>query len=90
MKIRETESTDSTTFVEAGWTIIPLNVPLLVLEPPSVPVELREIQEEQVMPGDVDFVPATAGRHIDLLTHRALLDESVVKHRRIWKTMAKR
>ena len=90
MKILQTESADITTFVEAGWTFIPLNIPVLLLEPPSGRVQLREIEEEQVVPGDVKFVPVTGGRHIDMLTHRALLDESVVKHREIWKTMAKR
>ena len=90
MKMPQTESADITTFVEAGWTVIPLNVPVLALEPPSVLVELHEIKEEQIVPGDINFVPVTGGRHIDMLTHRALLDESVVKHREIWKIMAKR
>ena len=90
MKIAQTESTDMTTFVEAGWSVIPLNFPALVLEPPSALVELREIEEEQTVPGGFSFVPLTGGRHIDMLTHRTLLDESVVKHREIWKIMAKR
>jgi hypothetical protein len=90
MKILQTESADITTFAEFGWSVIPLNVPVLLIEPPSVLVELRETKEEQVVLGDVDFVPAIGGRHIDMLTHRALLDESVVKHREIWKTMAKK
>lgn len=90
MKILQTESADITTFAESGWSVIPLNVPVLLIEPPSVLVELRETKEEQVVLGDVDFVPAIGGRHIDMLTHRALLDESVVKHREIWKTMAKK
>lgn len=90
MKILQTDSADITTFVEAGWTVMPLNVPVLVLEPPRTLVELREIKEEEVVSGDVNFVPVTGGHHIDMLTHRALLDESVVKHREIWKSMAKR
>ena len=90
MKILQTESADITTFEESGWTVIPLNVPVLLIEPPSVSVELREAKEEQVILGDIDFIPAIGGRHIDMLTHRALLEESVMKHREIWKTLAKK
>jgi hypothetical protein len=90
MKIVQTESADITTFAESGWIVVPLNVPVLLVEPPGVPVELRETEEEEFLLGDVDFVPATGGRYIDMLTHRALLDESVVKHKEIWKAMAKK
>ena len=90
MKILQTESADMTTFVESGWTVIPLNVPVLLIEPPSVSMELRETKEEQIVIGDIDFIPAIGRRHIDMLTHRTLLEESVMKHREIWKTLAKK
>jgi hypothetical protein len=90
MKILHTESADMTTFEESGWTVMPLNVPALLIEPPSVSVELHETKEEQVVLGDIDFIPAIGRRHIDMLTHRALLEESVTKHREIWKTLAKK
>ena len=90
VKVVQTDSADVTTLGEAGWTVVALNVPVLVLEPPRTLVELSGTKEEELVSGDVSFAPAIEGRHIDMLTHRALLDESVVKHSEIWKSMAKK
>lgn len=90
MKIIQTESADMRTFEESGWSIMPLNIPVSLVEPPEVSGELREAEEEQILPGDIDFVPAIGGRHIDVGTHHTLLEESLTKHREIWKTLAKK
>lgn len=90
MKTPQTESADIRTFEESDWSIIPLNIPVSLIEPPDVSVELNEAKEEQVISGDIDFVPPIGGRHIDTLTHHALLEESLIKHREIWQTLAKK
>ena len=90
MKIPQTESADIKTFEESGWSIIPLNIPVLLIEPPDVSLELNEAKEEQILPGNINFVPPIGGRHIDALTHHVLLKESLIKHREIWKTLAKK
>ena len=90
MRVLQTESSDTKTFEELGWEITPLNIPVLVIEPPDVSLQLSEAKEEQVLPGEIDFVPPVTGRKIDTLTHRALLEDSLIKHRDIWKTLAKK
>lgn len=90
MKIPQTESVDVKTFQESGWSVIPWNIPILLIEAPNVSLELEEANEEQILPGDISFVPPIGGRHIDALTHHALLEESLIKHREIWKTLAKK
>ncbi|MFX1476045.1 MAG: hypothetical protein ACFFCO_11300 [Promethearchaeota archaeon] len=90
MKILQTESADIRTFEESEWSVIPLNIPVLLVEPPDFSLELNEAKLEQVLPGEIDFVPSIGVRHIDMLTHYALLEESLVKHKEIWKTLAKK
>ena len=88
--MRQTETADIRALEELGWIITSLSTPVLVIKPPSVFLELGEVEEEEVLPGDVNFVPLTRGRSIDTLTHRALLEESVTEYRDIWRTLAER
>lgn len=88
MKIPQTESADIRIFEESEWSILPLNVPVLLIEPPDISLKLSEPEEGQVLLGDITFLPNIGGRKIDALTHRTLLEESLIKHKEIWKTLA--
>lgn len=90
MKILQTESADIRIFEESEWSIMPLNIPVLPVEPPDVSLEFSEAKEEQVLPGDIGFVLPIGEWHIDISTHHALLEESLMKHREIWKSLAKK
>lgn len=90
MRIPQTETADIRALEELEWNITPLNTPVLLVEPPDVSLELSEVGEEKVLLGDIDFVPLTSGRSIDMLTHRTLLTESLVEYRDIWRTLAKK
>jgi hypothetical protein len=90
MKVLQTESADTKTFEELEWHIIPLNIPVLTVESPDVSLELTEIEEKEVLPGDINFVPRTTQRIIGMMTHQALLEESLVEHKEIWRTLAEK
>ncbi|OGO04490.1 MAG: hypothetical protein A2Y60_06500 [Chloroflexi bacterium RBG_13_54_9] len=90
MRLPQTESSDTKTFEELGWEITPLNIPVLMIEPPNVSLELSEAKEEKALPGEINLAPPAVVRKVDTLTHRALLEESLMKHGEIWKTLAKK
>lgn len=90
MEVLQTESADTKTFEELEWHIMPLNIPVLMVEPPDISLELTEIEEKEVLLGDINFVPRTTQLTIDMMTHQALLEESLVKHKEIWRTLAEK
>lgn len=86
----QTDCADSKTFDELDWDINPVNTPVLTIEPPRISTELAELKQEEVLPGEIDFVPISLPSTIDTLTHYALLNDSLVKYREIWKTLAEK
>jgi len=89
MVIQHTGSSDIQIFEESEWSIVPLNIPVLLIEPPDVSLDINEATDEQILPGDIVLVSPIGARNIDMLTHQTLLAESLIKHRETWKTLAK-
>jgi len=86
----QTDCADSKTFNEMQWDIKPVNTPVLTIEPPRISAELAEVEREEALPGEIDWVPVSFTRTIDTLTHHDLLNSSLAKHGDIWKTLAER
>lgn len=91
MKISQTDTADVKTFTELGWNIMPFNIPYLMEELHGVSLEeLYQVEVEEQLSGDINIVPATSGKNIDMVTHRKLLDESLTKYNGIWRTLAEK
>lgn len=89
MKI-QTDYADSTTFEELKWDINPVNTPILTIEPPCISTELTEVEPEETLLGNIEWAPVSFPRTIDMPTHHSLLNNSLTKHRDIWKTLAEK
>ena len=88
MRMLQTESADIIT-LEAEYRITPaLNIPVLLIKPPDITPELREAEQEKALPGDIDLILIASERNIDMLTHRTLVEESLLKYKDIWRTLA--
>lgn len=86
----ETESVYTDVLEKQGWSIKPLNFVTLV-DPPAVMPNLKSVRtQEGVTPGDFELVQTGRTRIIDRLTHEALLEDSLVKYKSIWKTLAEK
>ena len=90
MSMPRTESTDMKVWEELEWRITPLNVPVLVVETPDAFMDLRSVEPQGVLPGDIDFIQVSRRRSIDILTHQSLLKESLQEYSNIWRTLAGR
>ena len=85
-----TESIYTDGLEEQGWSIKPLNFVTLV-DPPAVMTSLKSVKtQESITPGDFELVQTGRARIIDRLMHEVLLDDSLVKYKNIWKTLAER
>lgn len=90
MAMPRTESTDIQTWEAMAWRITPLNIPVLNIEAPTRLPELRDVEAEEAVRGGIGFSDVTREGTIDVTTHQTLLEESLAKHRDIWRTLAEK
>lgn len=86
-----TDSSDMKSLEELGWTIDTYNIPAAVIEPPTISLDVRSAEPEEVAnPGLFRISERVLGRKISSLTHRNLLHQSLRDYSDIWRILAER
>lgn len=88
MVFQNTQSTRGSTFEEQGWVFSPMNIPVVVVDPPLA-VQVRDIESAYTgLAGDLHLIEPERELGIDEQVHLELLDRSVTEYHGIWKTLA--
>ena len=91
MVLAMTENTHMKVWEEAGWSIVPVNVAVLEVSPPTLEVSLKEVGPESWSMGTgYQVIQFTPRRPIDSERHRVLLDQSLEEYPEIWNILAER
>jgi len=91
MNLTQTESTNMEFFTQQQWNLkMPLNFPVLDIEAPEGIKNIKSSEIQDILPGTLRIVWQIREHTIDTLTHKALLDESLLEYSDIWRTLAKK
>lgn len=91
MSLPLTESTNAKFWQESGWTIKPLNIPVMAILPPAANINLVDVEpQDLVSTGGFELVHSLHIHTIDTLTHQTLLEQSLRQYEDIWRTLAER
>jgi hypothetical protein len=88
MNSQDTQSTTDAICEQQGWVFRPMNIPVMIVDPPFA-VEVRDAQNLYAgLAGDLHLIEYQHKLSIDDQVHQQLLDRSVAEYRGIWKTLA--
>lgn len=90
MNIQLTACAYNTDLQRLGWEVTPYNI-AVVINPPETQVNLKVFLDDQKeRSGGYTLIWPNETRHIDEITHHALLEKSISEHNNIWKTLAEK